>query len=93
MKFCKLRLSETTQNHLRKLHPLTKSKIRAALDAIVQDPNEGKSLKDDLVGLKSYRVGAYRIVYQIKKETIIQIEAIGPRKTIYGDVMKWLGRS
>jgi mRNA interferase RelE/StbE len=68
---------------LRSLHPDIKKKIKSALKMISEDPCVGKALKDELEGLKSYRVKRFRIIYQIEKDKEINIVAVGPRANIY----------
>ena len=66
------------------LSPNLKKKIRAALEAIREDPSLGKPLKDELKGLWSYRVSRYRIVYRIHHYQIeIQVIDIALRSVIY----------
>ncbi len=79
-----LRVPEGVVSLVRNLHPLIKADIRAALHFLIQNPNSGKSLKEELHGLRSYRVKRYRIIYRIVvPEKILEIFAIGPRKNIY----------
>jgi len=71
-----------------RLSPNLKSKIRAALEALREDPHLGKPLKDELRGLWSYRVSRYRIVYRIHHGRIeIQVIDVGPRNLIYKRVL------
>ncbi len=64
-------------------HKLFKQFI-AALDIIANDPQSGKILVGNLTGFWSYRVGDYRIIYEIKqKEILIYIEKIAHRKESY----------
>lgn len=71
------------------LVPNLKRKIRAALDAIREEPHLGKPLKDELRGLWSYRVSRYRIVYRIHHGRIeIQVIDLGPRNLIYARVLE-----
>jgi mRNA interferase RelE/StbE len=66
------------------LAPVLKRKIRAALEAIREEPELGKSLRDKLRGLRSYRVSRYRIVYRVHRGRIeIQVIDVGPRDAIY----------
>ena len=69
-------------------HPQLQRKIRAGLKAIAVEPEAGKSLKDELKGLRSYRVGRFRIIYRLFSKQIIDIVAIGPRKIIYEETYK-----
>ncbi len=73
---------------IRGSHPQLKRKIKAGLKHILADPQTGKSLKDELNGLKSYRVSRFRIIYRISTENIIELVAIGPRKAIYEETFR-----
>jgi len=70
---------------VRVLHPTTKRKVRAAIEAIRSDPDIGDELVRELSGLRRLRVGRLRIVYRIGSRRI-EIVAIGPRSTIYLDL-------
>ncbi|MGB5615313.1 MAG: type II toxin-antitoxin system RelE/ParE family toxin [Desulfobacterales bacterium] len=73
---------------IRGCHPQLKRKIRAGLRHIVTEPECGKSLKDELEGLKSYRISRFWIIYRISSKQIIDIVALGPRKTIYEETYR-----
>jgi mRNA interferase RelE/StbE len=47
------------------LHPQIKKKVRVARDSILSNPYCGKALKDELAGLRSFRVDRVRIIYRI----------------------------
>jgi len=51
----------------------------------VQNPDHlGKPLAGNLKGLWSYRVGAFRIIYQIQREgRVVFIVTIGHRRDVY----------
>jgi len=53
------------------------------LKMILADPHSGKALKEELSGLRSFRVGRFRIIYRIAAGKEIGIVAIGPRESIY----------
>ena len=84
----KLRVPVEIVSFIRGCHPKLKRKIRAGLQHIVTEPESGKSLKDELDGLKSYRISRFRIIYRISSKKIIDIVAIGPRKTIYEETYR-----
>jgi len=84
----KLRVPDDIVALIRGCHPQLKRKIRAGLRHIVTEPEYGKSLKDELEGLKSYRIGRFRIIYRISSKQIIDIVAIGPRKIIYEETYR-----
>jgi len=85
----KLKVPDETAALVRSLHPNLKRKIKAALQTVLSEPQAGKALKNELEGLRSFRVGKLRVVYRIK-ERIIEIVAIGPRKTIYEETLRLL---
>jgi mRNA interferase RelE/StbE len=87
----RLKVTEKTAGLIQALHPHIKTTIRTALKAIIDidKPYSGKALKDELVGLRSYRVKRFRIVYRVDpKSKQIDIVVIGPRKTIYEETFK-----
>ena len=75
-------LQERERELLRSLPPGLKRKIRQAFDDLSRDPLCGKALIEELKGLRSYKLGAIRIIYKIEHSSIF-ILTIGPRKTIY----------
>lgn len=83
-----IRVPDEIADLIRGSHPQLKRKIKAGLKHILADPQTGKSLKDELIGLKSYRVSRFRIIYRISTENIIDLVAIGPRKTIYEETFR-----
>jgi mRNA interferase RelE/StbE len=84
----KLRLPVEIVTFIKGCHPKLKRKIRTGLQHIVTEPESGKSLKDELEGLKSYRISRFRIIYRISSKKIIDVVAIGPRKTIYEETYR-----
>jgi len=79
----KLKIPDELVALIRALHPYIKRKIKASLKTILSDPYSGKVLRDELVGLMSFRVSRLRIVYRISNKKEIEIVAIGPRERIY----------
>jgi len=78
---------------LRKLHPTLKANLRKALQLIGQNPYSGKSLKEELADLRSYRVKKYLIIYRIlEQDTILELVAIGPRKNIYEETLNVINK-
>jgi mRNA interferase RelE/StbE len=78
----KLRIPDDLAILVRGMHPHLKRKIKASLKLILSNPNEGKALKNDLAGLRSFRVSRFRIIYRMQKN-VIEIIALGPRERIY----------
>ena len=86
----KIRIPDDVASLLRSLHPNLKKKTRAALRILSTDPYVGKPLRDDLEGLKSYRIGRFRIIYRVSAKKQIEVVAIGPRKRIYEETLRLL---
>jgi mRNA interferase RelE/StbE len=82
-----LKVTDDLAFFLKSLHPELKRKIKAALKIILFSPEVGKALRDELAGLRSFRVGRFRIVYRIGRRTI-EIVAIGPRGQIYQETYR-----
>lgn len=83
-----LRVPDVIVHRIRTMHPQLKRKIRASLDEIIHNPLSGKQLKLELAGLRSYRVGRFRIIYRITPDKTIDLVAAGPRKTIYEETYR-----
>ncbi len=62
-----------------------KKEVAAILeDEIAPDPFSGKPLQGPLKGLRSYRIGTLRIIYQIiKGELTIMVLSLEHRKKVY----------
>jgi mRNA interferase RelE/StbE len=84
----RLRVPAEIAAFIKGCHPQLKRKIRAGLQHIVTEPESGKSLKDELEGLKSYRISRFRIIYRISSKQTIDIVAVGPSKAIYEETYR-----
>jgi mRNA-degrading endonuclease RelE of RelBE toxin-antitoxin system len=78
----RLNIVQAVRDVLVHLPPSLKHKVKTALHALAENPYQAKTLKDDLAGLRSYRLARSRIILQIKGSTV-EIVAFGPRKDIY----------
>ena len=87
----RLRVPGEVADLVRGMHPALKRKTRASLKTILSDPSSGKALKDELAGLRSFRVGSFRIIYRVIRN-VIEIVAIGPRERIYEETYRLLKR-
>jgi len=90
----RLRVPEEVAKLVRGMHPELKRKTKASLNAILDGPESGKALKNELDGMRSFRVGTIRIIYRVKGK-VMEIIAIGPRNRIYEETYRLLkkGRS
>ncbi len=79
---------------IRNLHPLIKADIKNALRLLTQNPSGGKALREELEGLRSYRMKKYRIIYRIlvASPKTLEIIAIGPRKNIYEETFNIISK-
>jgi mRNA interferase RelE/StbE len=84
----KLVVPDEIRELIRTMHPSLKKKIKSSLKMILSDPNLGKALVDELEGLRSLRVGSFRIIYRIKDREKIELIAIGPRERIYRETFR-----
>jgi mRNA interferase RelE/StbE len=55
-----------------------------ALGEIERDPHVGHELRGRLTGLRSYRVGVYRVIYQLRDDKSVRVVAIRHRGQAYG---------
>jgi mRNA interferase RelE/StbE len=86
----RLRMPDETADFLRSLHPEIKRKMKAALNLIASEPGASKSVQAELRGLKSFKIGRFRISYKVASKRIVEIVAIGPRRTIYEETYRLL---
>ena len=74
-----------TKEFLRRLKNLDRQaqiRILRELKVLEKQPFAGKQLVGHLSGLMSFRIGEYRVIYQLLAEKII-IRTVGHRRTIY----------
>ena len=74
-----------TKEFLRRLKNLDKQtqiRILRELKVLEKQPLAGKQLVGRLSGLMSFRIGEYRVIYQISEKRVI-IRTVGHRRTIY----------
>ena len=86
----RLRVPGELATLIRGLHPELKRKVRAGLDAIRADLQTGKKLQEDLAGFRSLRIGRFRIIHGITPRNLIELVAIGPRRSIYEETLRRL---
>ena len=88
----KLRVPDPVAKLIREAHPHLKRKLRLSLQTLLSDPQSGKALRDDLNGLRSFRVGRFRIIYRISDKKEVEIIAVGPRERIYEETFRIVKR-
>ena len=86
----RLNVPDEVAGVVRSLHPELKRKVKSSLQTILEQPEAGKALKDELAGLRSFRVGKFRIIYRIASRDRIDLVALGPRVRIYEETYRIL---
>ncbi len=76
--------TQSAAKAIRRLDPQVRSKVRAAIERLVEDPTRGKPLQLTLRGLRSWRTGDWRIVYRATHEKLeILVISVGHRREVY----------
>jgi mRNA interferase RelE/StbE len=84
MKEYSLNIYKKLPKEIKKLPQKKQNLIKNTLRNIKKNPYGAKKLKGEYEGLYSYRVGSYRIVYEIdKKRASITILDVEDRKDVY----------
>ena len=86
----KLIVPKDVRELIRTMHPSLKKKVKASLKIILSEPYSGKTLMDELSGLRGFRISSFRIIYRIKEPEQIELVAIGPRERIYEETFRMI---
>ena len=77
-------LTQPAKNFLKKTDIKSRKRLVSAIELIKEKPYEGKMLAGSLKNNLSWRVGKYRIIYQIREnKLLIFIITIDLRKKVY----------
>lgn len=76
-------LARTARQALEQLDHLRADAILDALGLLEREPDAGHALRGRLVGLRSLRVGAYRIIYELRDPKTVRVVAIRHRAQAY----------
>ena len=77
-------LSRNASRTLEKATPTARRRIIATLERLKSKPYSGKTLRGELEGLFSLRIGGIRAVYVVDtKKNVVVVLAIGRRGDIY----------
>lgn len=80
----RIKLTAQAKRELQIIKNRYKEAVGVAFEELKENPFLGKPLVRELTGKFSYKVGAYRIIYQIKeKDKIIQVITAGHRAKVY----------
>ncbi len=84
-----VKLAESADATITHLPPPIKQQITEAIRFLMITPMAGEPLKRELQGKWKFRVGGHRIIYELEPQhKIIHVIAIGPRRTIYEELMR-----
>ncbi len=76
-------LTRTAREALAALDFLLADAVLDALGELERDPHLGHQLRGRLTGLRSYRVGIYRIIYELRDDKTVRVIAIRHRGNAY----------
>ncbi len=81
----KVQFKKSVVKDLRGLPPADKKRILEQLGkTLAKDPYQGKALSGDFKGLYRWRIGRFRVIYEIQEEVLlILVLKIGHRKDVY----------
>ena len=88
----KLRVPDDIGVLIQGMHPDLRKKIKGSLRVILSEPYCGTPPKDELNGLRSFRVSQLRIIYRTSGKHTIDIVAIGPREEIYKETYRIIAK-
>ena len=72
------------ERDIRSLPERVAERVRLGAERLAEEPRLGKPLHGELTPFWSYRVGDYRIVYDIRdEELIVLVVVVGHRREIY----------
>ncbi len=77
-------LTRTARESLAAFEFLRADAVLDALGELERDPHLGHQLRGRLTGLRSYRVGVYRIIYELRDDRTVRVVAIRHRGEAYG---------
>jgi mRNA interferase RelE/StbE len=86
----KVVLARSAREALVTLDVLLADAVLEALGELERDPQAGHALRGRLRGLRSHRVGVYRIIYELRDENTVRVVAIRHRGQAYATDRRWL---
>ncbi len=88
----KLRVPDEIVSLIRGMHPILKKRVKAASNEISENPYCGRAIKEELAGLRTFRIKRLRIIYKVSTKKQINIIALGPRKYIYEETFRIISK-
>lgn len=79
-----IKIKASAARALRKIDPLDRRRIVAAIDRLAHERSAGSALKGEFGGLRRLRVGRYRIIYETTHEELtVLVVRVGHRREVY----------
>ena len=80
-----VQFKKSVEKDLRALPKIDKKRILDEVGKVLaKDPYQGKALTGDFKGLYRWRIGRFRVIYEIQKDVlIVLVLKIGHRKDAY----------
>ena len=81
---CSVRIEASAAKQLTRLDVGTRRLLIEQIDRLAADPHVGTVLEGELDGLRRLRVGAYRIVFEVRnRELLVLVVRLGHRSSHY----------
>lgn len=77
-----VKLSNRTEKNLERIEARYRDRLKEAFRHLSERPLSGKPLKGEFVGLRSYRLGSFRIIYRSSKD-LLEVVYLDDRKDVY----------
>lgn len=79
-----VKIKQSAAKRLARIDEVDRRRLVEKIDALATNPHVGTALKGELNGLRRIRVGAYRIVFEVRDATlIVLVVRIGHRGRVY----------
>ncbi len=79
-----VRIKASAAKQLARVDVRTRRLLVAQIDRLAADPHVGTVLKGELDGLRRVRVGAYRIVFEVRdRQLLVLVVRLGHRSSVY----------
>ncbi len=79
-----VKIKASAAKQLARLDAGTRRLLVEQIDRLATDPHVGTALKGELDGLRRVRVGAYRIVFEVRnRELLVLVIRVGHRSGVY----------
>jgi mRNA interferase RelE/StbE len=79
-----IKIKSSAAKQIARLDAQTRRQIVEHIDGLAADPHVGTLLKGEFEGLRRTRVGAYRIVFEVRnRELLVLVVRVGHRSSVY----------